>query len=84
MKARVLIALLLGAGLTLSAASAAPPTTPRTCESDSTRQLLTCLKPCSGRVNDASTRVCKQQCMEKHEARKKQCPTGTKPRIVVF
>jgi hypothetical protein len=86
MNVRVGVAVLL-AGLILQSASAATPSPPspssvRTCETNSAQQLVTCLKHCSSRVNDASTRVCKEQCMTKNEARKARCAKTTKPRVI--
>jgi hypothetical protein len=71
---------LLAVGFT---ANAATPTPPQGCETENTRQLLTCLKRCSGRDNDASTRVCKQICMKSHEAGKERCVKRT-PQLIVF
>lgn len=89
MKVRVGIAVLMLGLISQSGSAAAPspppsPSAVRTCETDSAQQLVTCLKHCSSRVNDASTRVCKQQCMNKNDARKEQCAKTTKPRVIVL
>ena len=84
---KVAVAAFMLLALIQGAAAAAPPTPippRRTCETDSTQQLVTCLRHCSGRENDASTRVCKEQCMAKHENRKTQCAKSTKQRLIIF
>jgi hypothetical protein len=83
-KLRIVIAVFMSSQLMQAAFAAAPPLPQRTCDTDSTQQLLTCLKHCSSRVNDASTRVCKQQCMDKNEARKAQCVKPAKPRLIIL
>jgi hypothetical protein len=93
MNVRVGLAVLLAGWILQGASAAAPSSSPspppspsavRTCESHSAQQLVTCLKHCASRVNDASTRVCKQQCMAKNDARKEQCAKATKPGLIVW
>jgi hypothetical protein len=83
MRVRIAIAVLTSLILGQSAWAAAPPA-PNECESASTRELLTCLKHCSARNNDASTRVCKQRCLEKKGERSELCAKSKQPRLIVF
>ena len=70
--------------LTLAQGALAAAPAPSECDSASVRELLTCLRHCSARDNDASTRVCKQRCMEKNDTRKAQCAKAKQPRLIVF
>ena len=79
---RVVMTILVTLTLAQGAQAAAPA--PSGCDSASVRELLTCLRRCSGRDNDASTRVCKQRCMEKNDTRKAQCAKAKQPRLIVF
>jgi hypothetical protein len=82
MNVRVVITMLVSQTLAQGALATAPA--PRECDSASARELLTCLRHCSGRDNDASTRVCKQRCMEKNDARKEQCAKAKQPRLIIL